>query len=125
MNELRAFDEIRYFSYLTESLADYTDDVLRIFAEYTSRKMERNLVDYDDLLRKRIIPVLAFVLLAAKTTSQLNDHLWTAWLGAALIVLAGLRGAGKRWMYFVLPPVASGLHGFPARTWRLSRPELT
>jgi DNA helicase-2/ATP-dependent DNA helicase PcrA len=30
--------------------ADYTDDVLRIFAEYTSRKMERNLVDYDDLL---------------------------------------------------------------------------
>jgi hypothetical protein len=62
-----------------------------------------------DLLRKRIIPVLAFVLLAAKTTSQLNDHLWTAWLGAALIVLAGLRGAGKRWMYFVLPPVASTL----------------
>ena len=30
--------------------ADYTDDVLRIFAEYTSRKHERNLVDYDDLL---------------------------------------------------------------------------
>ncbi|HEY2855487.1 MAG TPA: ATP-dependent helicase [Gemmatimonadaceae bacterium] len=30
--------------------AEYTDDVLRIFAEYTSRKIERNLVDYDDLL---------------------------------------------------------------------------
>ena len=30
--------------------ADYTDDVLRIFAEYTSGKIERNLVDYDDLL---------------------------------------------------------------------------
>src|SRR5206468_226443 len=30
--------------------ADHTDDVLRIFAEYTSRKHERNLVDYDDLL---------------------------------------------------------------------------
>ena len=30
--------------------ADYTDDVLRIFAEYTSSKIERNLVDYDDLL---------------------------------------------------------------------------
>ncbi|HEX4467974.1 MAG TPA: ATP-dependent helicase [Gemmatimonadaceae bacterium] len=30
--------------------ADYTDDVLRIFAEYTGRKIERNLVDYDDLL---------------------------------------------------------------------------
>ena len=29
---------------------DHTDDVIRIFAEYTSRKHERNLVDYDDLL---------------------------------------------------------------------------
>ena len=29
---------------------DYTDDIVRIFAEYTSRKHERNLVDYDDLL---------------------------------------------------------------------------
>ena len=29
---------------------DYTDDIIRIFAEYTSRKHERNLVDYDDLL---------------------------------------------------------------------------
>jgi len=30
--------------------ADFTDDVLRIFAEYTSGKIDRNLVDYDDLL---------------------------------------------------------------------------
>src|SRR5690348_526630 len=30
--------------------ADYTDDVVRIFAEYTSQKHENNLVDYDDLL---------------------------------------------------------------------------
>jgi ATP-dependent DNA helicase UvrD/PcrA len=29
---------------------DHTRDILRIFAEYTSRKSERNLVDYDDLL---------------------------------------------------------------------------
>jgi len=29
---------------------EYTRDILRIFAEYTSRKSERNLVDYDDLL---------------------------------------------------------------------------
>ena len=29
---------------------DHTDDIVRIFAEYTSRKHERNLVDYDDLL---------------------------------------------------------------------------
>jgi ATP-dependent DNA helicase UvrD/PcrA len=29
---------------------DYTDDIVRIFAEYTSQKHEQNLVDYDDLL---------------------------------------------------------------------------
>ncbi|HVX41100.1 MAG TPA: ATP-dependent helicase [Gemmatimonadaceae bacterium] len=29
---------------------EYTRDIVRIFAEYTSRKAERNLVDYDDLL---------------------------------------------------------------------------
>ena len=29
---------------------DHIRDILRIFAEYTSRKSERNLVDYDDLL---------------------------------------------------------------------------
>jgi DNA helicase-2/ATP-dependent DNA helicase PcrA len=30
--------------------ADYADDVIRIFAEYTSQKHDQNLVDYDDLL---------------------------------------------------------------------------
>ncbi|HEU5184529.1 MAG TPA: ATP-dependent helicase [Gemmatimonadaceae bacterium] len=29
---------------------DYRDDLTRIYADYTSRKEERNLVDYDDLL---------------------------------------------------------------------------
>jgi len=29
---------------------DYSSDIVRIFAEYTSRKGERNLLDYDDLL---------------------------------------------------------------------------
>lgn len=29
---------------------DFTQDIVRIFADYTSRKHERNLVDYDDLL---------------------------------------------------------------------------
>ncbi|MGH7618320.1 MAG: ATP-dependent helicase [Gemmatimonadaceae bacterium] len=29
---------------------EYARDIVRIFAEYTSRKAERNLVDYDDLL---------------------------------------------------------------------------
>jgi DNA helicase-2/ATP-dependent DNA helicase PcrA len=30
--------------------SEYEDDIARIFADYTSRKGERNLVDYDDLL---------------------------------------------------------------------------
>jgi DNA helicase-2/ATP-dependent DNA helicase PcrA len=30
--------------------AEFARDIVRIFAEYTSRKAERNLVDYDDLL---------------------------------------------------------------------------
>ncbi|HEX8849505.1 MAG TPA: ATP-dependent helicase [Gemmatimonadaceae bacterium] len=30
--------------------AEYSDQITRIFAEYTSRKQERNLLDYDDLL---------------------------------------------------------------------------
>jgi DNA helicase-2/ATP-dependent DNA helicase PcrA len=30
--------------------AEFARDIVRIFAEYTSRKSERNLVDYDDLL---------------------------------------------------------------------------
>ena len=29
---------------------DYSAEIIRVFAEYTSRKHERNLVDYDDLL---------------------------------------------------------------------------
>lgn len=29
---------------------EYTDDFLKIYADYTKRKQERNLVDYDDLL---------------------------------------------------------------------------
>ena len=32
------------------SFREYTDDFIRIFADYTARKGERNLVDYDDLL---------------------------------------------------------------------------
>jgi energy-coupling factor transporter transmembrane protein EcfT len=57
------------------------------------------------LLRQTIIPIIAFLVLAANTASQqtLRDMRWAVWLGAALIVLAGLLGVGKRWMYFVLP----------------------
>ncbi len=38
---------------ITEELPDFADresDILRIFSDYTRRKEERNLVDYDDLL---------------------------------------------------------------------------
>lgn len=61
------------------------------------------------LLRQGIIPVIAFLILAVNTASQqtLRDIRWAVWLGAALIVVAGLLGVGKKWMYFVLPFAAS------------------
>ena len=34
----------------SRSSSEFARDIVRIFAEYTSRKAERNLVDYDDLL---------------------------------------------------------------------------
>jgi energy-coupling factor transporter transmembrane protein EcfT len=57
------------------------------------------------LLRQGIIPVIAVLVLAVNTASQqtLRDIRWAVWLGAALIVVAGLLGVGKKWMYFVFP----------------------
>lgn len=57
------------------------------------------------VLRKVSIPIAAFLLLAANATSQqeIRENMWVAWLGAALIVLAGLLCVGKRWMYFLFP----------------------
>ena len=61
------------------------------------------------LLRQGIIPVIAFLVLAVNTASQqtLRDIRWATWLGAALIVVAGLLGVGKKWMYFVFPLAVS------------------
>ena len=61
------------------------------------------------LLRQGVIPVIAFLVLAVNTASQqtLRDIRWAVWLGAALIVVAGLLGVGKRWMYFVFPLAVS------------------
>ena len=52
---------------------EYTRDVLRIFAEYTSRKHERNLVDYDDLLLFWAMMLEASPSLAAEIAG-LYDH---------------------------------------------------
>ena len=54
--------------------ADHTDDVVRIFAEYTSRKHERNLVDYDDLLLFWAL-VLEHSVQLADRVAGLYDHL--------------------------------------------------
>ena len=56
-------------------------------------------------VRNALIPAAAFLILAANASSQqqLRENLWAAWLGAALIVLAGLLCVGRRWMYFVFP----------------------
>jgi DNA helicase-2/ATP-dependent DNA helicase PcrA len=53
---------------------DFTDEVLRIFAEYTSRKIERNLVDYDDLLIFWLLMLEHSVPLATRIAA-LYDHI--------------------------------------------------
>jgi DNA helicase-2/ATP-dependent DNA helicase PcrA len=48
VNTERAVDDIVRDEY--PQFAEYADDFLRIYADYTSRKGSRNLIDYDDLL---------------------------------------------------------------------------
>ncbi len=48
INVERPIDEILHAEY--PHFLDFSADIVRLFAEYTSRKHERNLVDYDDLL---------------------------------------------------------------------------
>jgi DNA helicase II / ATP-dependent DNA helicase PcrA len=48
INTEQALDDILYEDF--PRFVDYTQDITRIFADYTSRKHGRNLVDYDDLL---------------------------------------------------------------------------
>ena len=52
---------------------EYEHDIVRIFAEYTSRKQERNLVDYDDLLLMWLLMLQAPAL--ANTIAGLYDHI--------------------------------------------------
>jgi DNA helicase-2/ATP-dependent DNA helicase PcrA len=53
---------------------EYTRDIVRIFAEYTSRNSERNLVDYDDLLLFWALMLEASPSLADRI-SGLHDHI--------------------------------------------------
>src|SRR5687768_14727155 len=53
---------------------DYLEDFNKIFADYTTRKQERNLVDYDDLLLFWALMVEASPELAGKI-SGLYDHI--------------------------------------------------
>jgi len=65
LNTERSVDDI-----LADEFPQYTEfgrDVIRIFAEYTSRKAERNLVDYDDLL--------LFWALMLEQSAQLADRI--------------------------------------------------
>ena len=48
VNTERSMDEIIEREY--PQFGEYLQDITRVFADYTSRKAERNLVDYDDLL---------------------------------------------------------------------------
>ncbi|MDE3128080.1 MAG: ATP-dependent helicase, partial [Gemmatimonadota bacterium] len=48
LNTEEPIEEILYQHF--PRFTDYSDDMTRIFADYTARKTDRNLVDYDDLL---------------------------------------------------------------------------
>ncbi|MDE3053252.1 MAG: ATP-dependent helicase, partial [Gemmatimonadota bacterium] len=48
LNTEEPIEEILYQHF--PRFTDYSDDMTRIFADYTARKSDRNLVDYDDLL---------------------------------------------------------------------------
>jgi DNA helicase-2/ATP-dependent DNA helicase PcrA len=54
--------------------AEFTDDVVRIYGDYTDRKASRNLVDYDDLLLFWLMMLEASPTLADQI-SGLYDHL--------------------------------------------------
>ena len=72
LNADRAIEEIldEEFPHFRE----YTGDIVRIFAEYTSRKSERNLVDYDDLLLFWALMLEASPSLADRIAG-LHDHI--------------------------------------------------
>jgi DNA helicase-2/ATP-dependent DNA helicase PcrA len=72
LNADRPIEEIleREFPHFLE----YTRDIVRIFAEYTSRKSERNLVDYDDLLLFWALMLEASPSLADRIAG-LHDHI--------------------------------------------------
>ena len=71
LNTERPVEEILEQEY--PQFIEYTRDIVRIFAEYTSRKSERNLVDYDDLLLFWALMIEQSPSLADRITG-LHDH---------------------------------------------------
>ena len=72
VNTERPVDAIIRDEYV--QFSDYVEDFTRIFADYTRRKAERNLVDYDDLLLFWTLMLEASPALGARITG-LYDHI--------------------------------------------------
>jgi DNA helicase-2/ATP-dependent DNA helicase PcrA len=75
---------------------EFTREILRIFAEYTSRKSERNLVDYDDLLLFWAL-MLEQAPAIADRIAGLHDHILVdEYQDTNLLQARILRGACRR-----------------------------
>jgi len=90
INTEQAIEEILYQDF--PRFVDYTGDITRIFADYTSRKTDRNLVDYDDLLLFWALLLEQSEALAARIAGQYDHILVDEYQDTNLLQARILRG---------------------------------
>ncbi len=90
INTEQAIEEILYQDF--PRFVDYVDDITRIFADYTSRKSDRNLVDYDDLLLFWALLLEQSAELAGRIAGQFDHILVDEYQDTNLLQARVLRG---------------------------------
>ncbi|MHB1864529.1 MAG: ATP-dependent helicase [Gemmatimonadaceae bacterium] len=90
INTEQAIEEIIYQDFAR--FVDYTADITRIFADYTGRKHDRNLVDYDDLLLFWALLLEQSESLAARVAGQYDRILVDEYQDTNLLQARILRG---------------------------------
>ena len=90
INTEQAIEEIIYQDF--PRFVDYTADITRIFADYTGRKHDRNLVDYDDLLLFWALLLEQSESLAARVAGQYGHILVDEYQDTNLLQARILRG---------------------------------
>ncbi|MEO7083388.1 MAG: ATP-dependent helicase [Gemmatimonadaceae bacterium] len=90
LNIERPVEDILHEEY--PQFVEFSRDIIRIFAEYTNRKSERNLVDYDDLLLFWALMLEQSPALADKITSRYDHILVDEYQDTNLLQARILRG---------------------------------